>query len=35
MLKQSDGLRFDELVDHVTEDGPDGVETFVGVAYVG
>lgn len=34
MLQETDGLGIDELVDHVVEDGRDGIEAFVGLADV-
>lgn len=34
MLEQSHRLSLDKLVDHVTQDGSNGVEAFVGVADV-
>lgn len=34
MLEQSDSLSFHELVHHVAEDGADGVEALIGMAYV-
>ena len=35
MLEESHGLSFHELIDHVAQDGPHSIETFVGVADVG
>ena len=34
VFEQSDSLSFHELVDHVAENGADGVEAFIGMAYV-
>ena len=34
MLKETCGLLFNKLRDHVTEHGPDGVEPFIGSADV-
>jgi len=34
MLQEPNSLRLDELVDHVAEDGADGVEPLVCVAYI-
>lgn len=35
MLQKSDCLGLDKLVDHVAEDGPNGVEPFIGMANIG
>lgn len=34
MLEEANGLLLDKLVDHVTEDGADGVEAFISLADV-
>lgn len=34
MLEQPDSLGFHKLIHHVAEDGADGVEAFIGMAYV-
>ena len=34
MLEESHGLSFHELIDHVAQDGPHGIETFVSMADV-
>jgi hypothetical protein len=34
MLEKPNGLLFDQLSDHVTENGPNRVKSFVGVANV-
>lgn len=34
MLEQADGLLLDQLVDHVAEDGANGIEPLVGLADV-
>lgn len=34
MLEQSDSLGFHELIHHVAEDGANGIEALVGMAYV-
>jgi hypothetical protein len=34
MFEQSDSLGFHELIHHVAEDGADGVEALIGMAYI-
>ena len=35
MLEQANSLLLHQLIDHVAEDGSDGVETLIGLADVG
>jgi heme oxygenase len=34
MLEEANRLLFHELVDHVAQNSPDGVEALIGLAYV-